>query len=271
MKVALITPTKYLDMAEEQKVQMSLAHRVLADRTYAAWFKRLPRRGSLPPLVIMDNSLIELGYALPLSDILQAAEMCGAGEIILPDVFRDGERTVEAVQAALTEIKQTTSAVPFGKMAVAHGRSREEWLWCFDTLSEMEGVDTIGIPKVLDEIWQPGGRIGCTQYLERTGRIDTRARSYHLLGIWTDPVEILCQAHHDWIRSVDTALAFHAGMLGIRFTEHGLPNGVRPRRPHRYFDYKDLPPEHEADVKYNIAMLSSWAHGFSAMQTEKEC
>jgi len=263
MKIANIVPTAYLDLIEDRPVHMALAHLALDSTEYAEWYHEQAERGSF---VILDNSLIELGQALPMHDLLRAAELCGATEVILPDVFKDSRGTVASVKKALTEIDQLEDIIPRGiatsLMCVVHGADREDWIECYDELARSvlsESISTFGIPKVLDEVWSPGGRIGCTTFLQQSGRINPR-KAYHLLGIWTDPIEVRMQSIHPWIRSLDTALPFHAGQHGLRFTSTGLPRGVRPKRPHRFFEMpRNLDSHSITSVKFNINVLDKWS------------
>lgn len=255
MDAALILPPRYLDFARGRPIQMALAHLVLADADYAHWFQMAAKAGAF---VIMDNSLIELGHALPAEELAIAAQNCGASEVILPDVFLDGAGTLAATRTAL----EFPWPPALGLMGVAHGGVRDEWQWCFDQLCSERRITTIGLPKVLDEIWRPGGRLGCVQYLWATDRV-VPGKYYHLLGVWTDPVEVMLQAHHTWLRSVDTALPFHAGLAGVRFdAQRGLPSSsTRPRRPHRFFELAaELEPQVQAAVQHNITVLDEWTH-----------
>ncbi len=250
MNVALIAPTKFLDqLCDARPVQMALAHMILEDVQYRRFYT------DRSDLVIMDNSLIELGDAVDFELLVNAASLINPKEVILPDAFRDGQKTISRFLDVITYSDQFTWATNF---VVAHGRHNAEWVECFDFFNQHPHAHTIGIPKVLDEIWEPGGRIGACAFLESSGRI-REDKNYHLLGVWTDPIEILCLSKFEWIRSVDTALPIHAGMSGCHFGPTGL-NGVdKPRRPHRYFPIKDL--FYPDIVQHNIEILDGWAQG----------
>lgn len=266
MHIALITPTSLLDrLCLTGKVQMCLAHRVIEDETYATFYRNASDAGSL---VMMDNSLWELGEAMMLTDLMPALEAVRPDELIVPDVFRDGPAT----QKAFTDFTMQAVAAGFDgpcseeypwqrNAVVVHGQDRQEWIECLDFFNDQDNAHTLCLPKVLDEIWQPGGRLGCVTFLEATGRVRADKR-YHCLGIWTDPIEVLLLSRHKWIRSLDTALPIHAGMRGVRFDPDFGLSRRRTKRPHKYFGvaYDTLEP-HMADIRFNVTTTLEWANG----------
>ena len=92
MKLASIVPMKNVERTFDGDYAMMLTH--LA--------KYYPKRKDLPYASrqcyrILDNSLIELGGAVDMEQLIEAAEMCEADEIILPDVFKDATATLKSV------------------------------------------------------------------------------------------------------------------------------------------------------------------------------
>lgn len=267
MHIALITPTSMLEyLCSTSKVQMCLAHRVLSDEPYARFYRQASTAGQS---VIMDNSLWELGEAMNLDKLIEACQLVKPLELIIPDVFRDGPATLKSFNDFTFQAVAAGMGGPCSEeypwqrnFAVAHGRDRQEWLECFDKLNAHPSVHTIGLPKVLDEIWSPGGRIGCIEFLEATGRVNPE-KDYHCLGIWDDPVEVLLLGRHSWIRSLDTALPIHAGMHGIKFDNTFGLSRRRPKRPHIYFDIvkEDYDGEKWAAIRHNVLMTREWANG----------
>lgn len=259
MHIALITPTSLLKhLCLTSKVQMCLAHQVLADEVYAEFYCSAKTAGQF---VLMDNSLWELKEALSPEILYRASSMVNPDELIIPDVFRDGPATIESF-GRFMEVSSSWNHRPWKRnMVVVHGEDREEWLECFDYFSNEPEAHTLALPKVLDEMWKPGGRLGAVEFIERTGRVNP-TKQYHCLGIWEDPIEVLLLAAHSWVRSLDTALPIHAGMQGVRFhPELGLSRR-RPKRPHQYFNapFEQLAP-HLADIQYNVLTILGWANG----------
>lgn len=170
---------------------------------------------------ILDNSLIELGGAVDLERVLNAAETIGADEIILPDVFQDGPATVKAVEESLQYLtsKYPNRNWPFKLMAVAQGSTIQEWYGCYQQLLAMPDVDVIGIPKVLAKM-HPQGRPYFVNELCELYR-----KPHHLLGLWYSIAELFEYRHLEQIRSCDTVLlGFMAkyGMSGLSVRPDGF-------------------------------------------------
>lgn len=267
MHIALITPTSILnDYCQDSKVHLCLAHMVLQDPQYCEFY----RSQALDPqkIVIMDNSLWELGNAFGYRELREICEKhLYPTELIIPDVFRDGPGTVNSFLEFMLNVKaDISSSFEFEGLSqrnfvVAQGQDRQEWLECFDFFNEHTDAHTIGLPKVLDDIWKPGGRIGCVEFLEATHRIRSD-KQYHCLGIWDDPIEVLLLSKHSWIRSLDTALPVHAGLRDVRFhPELGLSR-TRTKRPHGYFETpREVAMEHMSAISHNVSLLRRWSNG----------
>lgn len=212
MQLINIFPLGNICMEYTQDMHMYLTHMVEKYPIYVATAQ--VARG----YKILDNSLIELGGAVDLERVLNAAKVINADEIILPDVFQDGPATVKAVRESLQYLtdKWPNRDWPFKLMAVAQGRDKEEWYECYQELLEMPDVDVIGIPKVLAKM-HPGGRPHFVNELCDLGR-----KPHHLLGLWYSMTELQEYRDLEMIRSCDTVL------LGY-MAKHGMSiYGVRP-------------------------------------------
>ena len=181
-------------------------------------------------------------------------------EIVLPDVWKDSKATIHSVTRALKDYHFN----PFKDMryaAVAQGVDRRSWIQCFDVLNDMSEIHTIMLPKNLDEVWGYGGRYAAACYLSATGRVKPE-KDYHLLGVWTDPIEVYLHAvHNPWIRSLDTALAFHSGYQGVSLKYLAKYGGNKPRRPYGYFDLPHPTLVAAKTISDNMKMLDRWAVG----------
>jgi len=184
---------------------MFLTHLVESHQSYKTFAK------NFKGYKILDNSLIEIGRSIYIERVYNAALAIAADEIILPDVFRDGPATLTATWAALEKIKklEETYGVKFKKMAVAQGKTLDEFTNCFNRLSRSTQIDVIGIPKVVAKML-PQGRPGI-EYLWQNSEKDI-----HLLGIWYSFEELGRFKYPEKIRSVDTCLASY-------FVENHMP------------------------------------------------
>ena len=212
MKLINIYPLGNLGMHYTQDMHMFLTHLVEKYPFYAKFAKEV--KG----YKILDNSLIELGGAVDLRRVLNAAEDIDADEIILPDVFQNGPATIDAVNIALSELNYLypNRSWPYKLMAVAQGKNEEEWYQCYMSLLKNPDIDVIGIPKVLAKT-HPQGRPYFVNNL-----CNLHLKPHHLLGLWYSMSEFNEYENIDVIRSCDTVL------LGY-MAKHGLSGaGVRP-------------------------------------------
>lgn len=106
--LAMEIPTaKLSDWSTLADLDFVLAHVVLADREYADFFRRRPFEREL----ILDNSYHELGYPLPMSDLLEAANRCRADYVISPDRVGDVEFNADQFRIARTMLQGYKLAV----------------------------------------------------------------------------------------------------------------------------------------------------------------
>jgi hypothetical protein len=299
MHVAVISPTSLLkEVNTGRAMHMALAHKVLEGGFYRDFYEgvrpvyvgRGPDKGNRPkrPFIILDNSLMENGHkALDIRDVLEASQMIKADEIVLPDAFRDYEANLELFEESLTTFIERARANgyrPLPRIAgVVQGETRQEILDSFVFM--FKNADTICIPKVLDVVWENGGRLGFINEISeryifsRVGTTQsTRGKplAMHLLGVWTSPFEIcgIAKAWPNSFRSVDTALPVHAGIAGHQFhSRYGLEYfdqetatiipANKAKRPENYLDMprSDISEEMLYNIKYNIHVLDNYATG----------
>lgn len=212
MELINIYPLGNLNMHYQQDMHMFLTHLVEKYPFYA----KLAR--DIKGYKILDNSLIELGGAVDLQRVLDAAMHIDADEIILPDVFQDGPATINAVNNALSELNDIypNRSWPYKLMAVAQGKNAEEWYKCYKALLENPDIDVIGIPKVLAKM-HPQGRPYFVNEL-----CDLKRKPHHLLGLWYSMREFYSYKNLEDIRSCDTVLLGYMAKYGIE------AYGVRP-------------------------------------------
>lgn len=186
-----IVPVSNLHMVKHDPAQMFLTHLVLKNKEYAEYAK------NYQGFKILDNSLIEnAGKSLNIYDVLEAAEIIGAHEIILPDKYMDGPGTIESTFNALDICKN----YPYDLMAVVHGKDVNEWVETFNILDNEPRITTLGIPKVCSKM-SPSGRPFFEQFWQNS------TKKIHLLGLWYSYTELLEYENINKIRSMDTCLA----------------------------------------------------------------
>jgi hypothetical protein len=274
VEVAIISPRSMVrEFSTRSKWQLALAQHVLADKEYARFFWERSEAGDY---VICDNGTAE-GERVTNEQLLEAAQIIAADEVILPDVWRDARATIKAVEEALL-----TSLRQFNVMAVPQGMSAFEWLYCLFELLNIPEIDVIGLPKNLDKVFPDllgsdesetvswFGRAGVTNWVcEMLEALPGPEVQLHLLGIWSDYRELLLYSDtaKKYVRSIDTSSPVHCGLLGLGYPcatagpwgsppEPGLRRYVEPEKS-MDFDAAPLIADREivAQIHRNISWL----------------
>lgn len=188
MKLASIVPVKDIEHTFDGQYAMMLAH--LKDY--------YPKNCNKNCYCIMDNSLIELGGAVDVEQVVEAACQCNADEIILPDVFQDGPATIEKVTEALKWLNEH-KVMRFRYMAVCQGKDIDEFVECFRALENIPQIHCIGIPKVCETLTTSGRPFFEWLWVNSPKQV-------HLLGCWTSLRELKMYTFPQRIRSVDTCI-----------------------------------------------------------------
>lgn len=196
MKFCSITPLKNADLMYENDCIMLLAHLSKIDRNY----RDLARNSNR--YKIMDNSIIELGEAFSLRDLINEAEECRVNEIILPDAFKDGCATVKLVEQSIEWMRDNGYLGKFKLMAVCHGKDAKEFVDTLESLIKIPEIDVIGIPKIAST-WMVS-RVKWAECV--AGVVDHINKEVHLLGCWSSLKELKEISENSKIRSMDTCL-----------------------------------------------------------------
>lgn len=234
MKMAHIIPPSQLDKIPlTQKIHLCLAHLVERSEVYRDYYRNKAKQGHT---VILDNSAFELGEAYPAEKMFELAEDIKATEVMAPEFFLDADKTIEAVTEFSELLHRKGSKAKI--FATVCGNTLDDWLRCYNTVSFLTNVGTIGIsfranafvqtPVVMgDSVTKQSmeARLTLTSILARHR---SHFVQHHLLGLW-DPYELTMQRHHDWIRSCDSSAAYAHGIKEILVsTNHGLPGNKEP-------------------------------------------
>jgi hypothetical protein len=208
--LAVIAPVPHQhDLSTRGSIDMALTHLVNDSDPYADYFAARSAQGVT---VILDNSAFEMedttGQGLEAGQVLKAADRIGATVIISHDVLYDGPATVRTSRAFLAAVAGTGYQV----MAVPQGRSRTEWLACYQALVDLDGVDWIGLSKlsVPASFGAPNAeaRLKCVELLIA----EDRRLPVHLLGgdrsLPWELREHRRRGHSEVVRSNDSSFGF---------------------------------------------------------------
>jgi hypothetical protein len=197
INVSVIAPAAYLRHFVRQSpptVHHVAAQRILQDPVYRTFFAREAAMGAC---IVLDNGVFDLGHAIQPDQLVRAARLVHAREIILPDVMRDGPATMKASDEAARRLLDLSDE--FQLAAVVHGSDDTEWLRCYDHFVSHPSISTITLPASRitigsQEIFK--NRVAATGYLADRGMIDPRM-TYRLLGLGrTGHVELFDQREH---------------------------------------------------------------------------
>lgn len=195
--------------------------------------------------IILDNSLIELGYPAPLDMMTRAYDIVRPTVTVLPDYLTDSRRTIEAHRGAVWAWNREGLG-PF--MAVPQGRSVGEVCMCADQLTRLPWIQAWGIPRILTEL--AGSRIEVVDYL--LGLDDNR--KVHLLGFSDDLKDDIRCAKEPGVVGIDSAVPIRLGLHNIR-----LEDAVNDSEPHiPRGKYWETAKEVTSMVRENLGSIRSW-------------
>jgi hypothetical protein len=224
-----------------------LAHQVLQHRQrYFDYYMAL-RRSGRDPVVIMDNSLIELGRALPSDQLADACSAVGARYLVLPDVLRDAFATVDKSTLAYRRLR---GEMPKGTefMAVLQGATMSNVAYCMNQLSEVMGRDlsAVCVPRVM--VSQFGSRNPVIRMVAKEVGLPV-----HLLGFSTSLTDDIKCAFLPGVMGIDSAYPVWSGRLEI-IMKAAHDYDATASRPHDFWEYAHVAPA----MIYNLMKFREW-------------
>jgi hypothetical protein len=225
IQVSIIAPSRYLEAFVSQApptIHYLAAQHVLRDVAYRRFYLEQAEKGAR---LIVDNGVFELGQSLPAEDLVRAARLVKASEVILPDVIHDGRETILSTERAARLMHRGLSNV--GLCAVVQGSGDRDWLECHEHLASVSYLCSIALPSPKRTGSLAGiafNRLQATKWLDLYGMVASHLL-YRLLGLGdSGHLELQQQRRHPWIRSVDSSAPFVLGALGL---------SIRPGEPYR--------------------------------------
>ncbi|MGH8897385.1 MAG: hypothetical protein ACRDZ4_10275 [Egibacteraceae bacterium] len=218
--LAVIASRPHLDqLSARGSIDMALTHLVLDHPAYAAYYRTRAEAGIT---VLLDNSAYEMetetGQGMAAIPVLNAAVQIGASVVVCQDVLYDAAATVAATRQFLGQVADIGAEL-YRFMGVPQGRTRAEWLVCYEQLVAMPGVDVIGlsklsVPRCFDAPVAEA-RLACVDQLVRLGT----PKPLHLLGgdrrLPWELAEHRRRGHDHIVRSNDSSFAYWYAACGI--------------------------------------------------------
>lgn len=254
--LSVIAPTAYLrELADqvEPTLHYLAAQRVLADERYRDFYREQAERGAH---LVLDNGVFDLGTALDADDLVRAARLVRAREIVLPDVLHDGAATVAATDAAAAALARHGDE--FMYCAVVQGASDGDWSACYDALAGRSYITALALPSPKrrgDTESLSYDRLYAATHLDASGLVRPNL-TYRLLGLGDSAhIELAALRRFAWIQSVDCSLPLLMGALGMRIVT-GEPF-IKPSV--RVDELGSIPPDRIELARENVRTLRAAA------------
>lgn len=206
---------------------LPLAHDVLEHKDeYHNLFVK-SRYADFISTTILDNSVIELGTAVDINVIGEAAKIVHANVIVLPDVLLDAEATVANCKAAIPVWREVMFNIygsrPWSFMIVPQGKTPGEFAWCAEQFANDIDIGWWGIPRNYN-IKGLGSRRDAVEIV----RSINSSRKIHLLGFSDNIVDDVLSARSEHVAGIDSAVPIRAASLGMKISM-GLDADLPPR------------------------------------------
>jgi len=204
-----------------------LVHMCERDPEYLQFYIDRAKKGRI---IFLDNSVFELGESVTADFLLKYARMINPTHIVPPDVLHNGPATVASVENFIARMKE--ERLEYKIIAVAQGKTEQEYFDCYSTLVNNPGVSVIAIPyDVLfydDELIPKYGK-EVLRFVEARHKLINRLiekglinreKHHHLLGC-SDPIEFIKYRdgnRYDFIVSVDTSCPIIHGYFDMKIS-----------------------------------------------------
>lgn len=226
--ISLARKLKELDLLGNY--HLLLAHDVLAKpKEYAEVYGDIP-----DATIIMDNSLIELGRPLEMTQVVEACQVVGAKYAVAPDILEEAEATYKLICKALDDLDRLGAHVL--PVPVLQGKTLEEYDWLLERFAEMipalEFCGPLAIPRVAVKTF--GTR----------AKVIEKARGYdwtiHLLGFSDNLLDDIACARMPGVLGIDSAVPIRLAVQQQQGLTLDAPVVTGPRLDYWDRDWESL-------------------------------
>jgi len=232
IKFSFEVPIAYMEKFDEvNDYHFILAHMLLKDRNYAAFYKKATK------YKILDNGCAELGKSIDTPKLINLAKDFKVDVLVLPDVWMDGKKTYEQSIEALKTIYEKYP-VMFKKlkfMFVPQGKSYKEFNDCLDKFTDASfkygwyhniilGLPYLTCAKIMN-LYSPTNRDDdvTNSRIHLIQKIKYAPHKIHLLGAgFNFSSEISFMRHDELVVTADTSTPFILAKEGTKLGKHGL-------------------------------------------------
>lgn len=249
MKAALIPPKGLEDYILYSNFHLAIASsQCMQNPAYVSAYQEASRRGDY---IVLDNGAADGGLVSNM-ELMTAAKLIGAHEVVAPDVFYKGPETVAKVQEFIAWMGSTYPSTKI--MAVVQGTTIQELQYSVLAYSEEPRITVLGLPKhLLSTFDYKPIRLDFARWIK-----DLYGNRFAIHFLGTNPIwlkEIQAAEKYSSIRSVDTALPFNYALA----EQDLLTTTVQLTRNPEYFDMDWSETVSERLVQKNIKTYLEWA------------
>lgn len=251
MKKALIPPLARLADLDSTTMQLMLPH-LTKHQEYSDRYKELGKRPQ--QFIILDNGAAE-GLTWSLADLHAMSYDYEADEIVLPDVLKDMQQTLQLVTESLDWLRANYTypdRSPFQYMVVVQGTNADELRHFIREVAWLDSshwIKTWGIPRhLLKTCRNKAIRLEVAEWL-----MGDMTRQVHLLGTTPEWIrEGQFASRQVNIRSIDTSAPYVYGLAG-----QDLDSAFQHPRPTDYFEAEPTPAQHQM-IQHNVLDYLGW-------------
>lgn len=253
MDLAFELPTKYLKtLGEHNDYNFTLAH-LVGDDEYLTYYRENNK------YTICDNSAFELSKPLDAPQVIHAAKLFKAEEVIAPDSFGSGSETIRTTNEFIKYLEDSNNLGKFRVMGVVQGANVPDWVNCFVHMRDNPHIDVIGFSYVGCKSFAPdisAARVGAVRLATADGAGNLK-KNIHLLGMGGNPIELKLQKDVEMVRSCDTSLPIVQGLFNNKLDKISGLIGPKLSRPENYFE-TNVTAEQMATIIHNISTMKEW-------------
>jgi hypothetical protein len=230
-----------------------LAHLYIKSKHYRKFFKRVKKRGKF---ITLDNSAAERSLVTE-DALIKIVKDLMPNEVIAPDVLFNKKATVNNLNKFIRRMSKEGLIGKVDILGCPQGRTKHEWLECYETMLQDPYVNVIGLSKIsVPYCWykkaQKDRHIAkarriCVKYLYKKGLL---LKPIHCLGMGS-PHEYKGYNRYPFLRSTDSCYTVLAAVNGVKF---GKTRFKRIPTPHDYFE-KRLTAKNIYAALHNIRYL----------------
>lgn len=170
--------------------------------------------------IIMDNSIVELGKAMELDNLVEAARIVQADCIVVPDVMGDGAGTRAGAREFARQYAQFWEnepiEEPYPLMGVLQGSNVEDAMETCAVMYCQPMVEYISVPRIFTQTTGSRMPLLCELMRRDTYKLFS---GIHLLGFSDNILDDISCARMPIVSGIDSAVPIRAGLANMEITD----------------------------------------------------